>query len=298
MAKSFRDTLKTFLKPPIRLFLGILPVSALSMLVKARTSFLDYLPLGKQYVFKRYLGHLKVNINTTYHLERQLLTGFYEPDLLEVIRRFVNPGDVCFDIGANIGAVSLARAQQTGKAGKVYAIEPGTAIYERLCANIALNPEIHEVITPFRIGFSEKSEVRTWVEDPKNPGNASFVMLEQGLKESLQLTSLDEFTEFHKIGRIDFMKIDVEGMEYEVICGGINAIEKHLPVLYYETGIYEKGFWAEVQKGKKVFLDMEKMLTKLGYSFYKHSPQGLQGTRYPDLGYNTLALPHDKASSL
>jgi len=291
MHQAVRDTLKKGLMPLLRPLLGILPVRALESAIKAKRSLLDYLPPGRCFVFKKYLGDIAVNIDTTYGIERQWLTGSYDPDILAAIDFCVKPGDICLDIGANAGAVSFALAKKTGAGGRVYALEPGRTVFNRLCANIALNPAYRQIIMPFWLGISDRQETRTWIEDPRNPGNASFVMLENGNQERLTLMALDDFVRSQGIDRINFIKIDVEGMEYEVITGGLESIGRFKPVLYYETGFFEKGFWAELKRGDKIFLKIERMLTDLGYSFHKITPGGLQETRYPDLAFNTLALP-------
>lgn len=60
---------------------------------------------------------------------------------MRIIDKFVNPGDVCFDVGA----VTMALAQKTTFRSKVFALEPGPPIYERLVQNISLNPEYRNV---------------------------------------------------------------------------------------------------------------------------------------------------------
>jgi FkbM family methyltransferase len=228
---DMRTLIKIILRPPIRSILGVLPVSALERIVRLRRSFLDYLPPGRQFRYKKYLGNLTVNIDTTYQIEREWLTGRYEPEMLAAIDHLVKPGDICFDVGANAGAVALALAKRTGLNGRVYAIEPGKIVFQRLCANIELNPQFQDIIRPFRIAFSNSREMRTWVEDPKNPGNASFVMLDQGQQEQFDLVPMDDFVLSEKVARVDFVKIDVEGLEYEVISGALTTIERFEPIL-------------------------------------------------------------------
>jgi FkbM family methyltransferase len=285
-----RKALRLILRLPLR----FLPVRALETLIGFRRSLLDYLPPGRRFVFKKYLGDIRVNVDTAYRIEREWLTGVYEPEMIDVIGRYVNPGDTCFDVGANAGAVSLALAKRVGPRGAVYAIEPGKAVFARLSANIGLNPRFSRVIRPYCLAFSDRREVRTWVEDPKNPGNASFIMLDEGAKEQMPLAPMDDFIAGQGVERIDFIKIDVEGLELEVITGALRSIERFKPAIYYETGRFEKGFWAEWKRGKKVLLEIERLLGDREYVFFKHTPAGLRETRYPDLSYNTLALHRSK----
>jgi FkbM family methyltransferase len=282
--------LKALLKPILRSALPLLPQGIIEKGVKYRHSLLDYLPPDKQLIFKKYLGDIRVHINTLYPIEREMLTGCYEWETIEIIKRCVKRGDVCFDVGANVGPLSLALAKRVAPNGQVYACEPGAFLFRRLVDNIHLNPAFENVIMPFAVGFSDKKEIRQWNEDKKNRGNAGFLFQQPNQQENIGLTTLDHFVSEHSIRSLNFIKIDVEGMEYEVIRGGMTSIEKYKPTLYYETGFYEKGFWAEILRGEKVILAIEQLLEDMGYKFYKVESGDLRETRYPDLNYNTLAV--------
>jgi FkbM family methyltransferase len=255
-----------------------------------RHSLIDYLPPNNQMIFKKYLGDVWVNIDTLYPIEREMLTGCYEWESIQIINRFVKSGNLCFDVGANVGPLSVALAKRVAPDGRVYSFEPGSFLFRRLVNNINLNPGYEKVVKPYELGFSAKKEIRQWNEDSKNRGNAGFLFQQPNQQESTELTTLDDFVEEQSITSLHFIKIDVEGMEYEVIRGGLGTIEKHKPVLYYETGLYEKEFWAESLRGEKVILAIERLLEGLDYRFYKLESGELRETRYPDLSYNTLAV--------
>jgi FkbM family methyltransferase len=71
--------------------------------------------------------------------EKDYWLGTYETDLQEAIARFVQPGMVVYDVGANIGYISLMLARRTGDHGQVTAFEALPANLERLRANVELN---------------------------------------------------------------------------------------------------------------------------------------------------------------
>jgi FkbM family methyltransferase len=251
---------------------------------------IDYLPTNRHFIFDIYLGDISVNIDTVYPIEREMLTGCYDLETAAIIDKCLNPGDVCLDIGANVGAISFALAKRGGSLGKVYACEPGESLFKRLVDNIRLNPGYEKFIFPFKVGFSDKREVRLWNEDKQNRGNASFLFLDSNQDERVELIPFDHFMSEQNLDRLDFIKIDVEGMEYEVIKGAVETIRKYKPILWYETGFFDKGFWAEILRGEKVVLAIENLLGAMGYKFYKLDSGRITETRYPDLKYNTLAV--------
>jgi len=67
----------------------------------------------------------------------------YEPHLLEVFDRFVNPGDVVIDVGANVGYHTVQLAKRVGANGRVYAVEPQLLMYRFLAANCLLNNQFN-----------------------------------------------------------------------------------------------------------------------------------------------------------
>lgn len=258
--------------------------------MRYRRSMIDYLPPGRHFIFNKYLSDVSVNIDTTYTIEKEMLTGGYDLETAAIIEKCVKRGDVCFDIGANVGAISFALAKRVGAHGKVYACEPGGFLFGRLLDNIRLNSGYENIIFPFKVGFSDKKEVRLWNEDKQNRGNAGFLFTGSNQNESIELITLDHFFKNQDLDRLDFIKIDVEGMEYEVIRGAVQTIKKYKPILWYETGYFEKGFWAEILRGEKVVLATEHFLRGMGYRFYKLDSGTIVETRYPDLKYNTLAV--------
>ncbi|MGB2599463.1 MAG: FkbM family methyltransferase [Candidatus Omnitrophota bacterium] len=288
--KLIRDGVKNLLKPLVRISLALAPQYVLEKAVSIRPALLPYIPENRKFVFRKYLGDISVNIDTVYKIEREMFTGSYEKETLYVINKYVKSGDTCFDIGANVGPVSFALAKKAGSDGRVFAFEPGGFLFQRLTDNIKLNPSYAEIIKAYKIGFSDKIETLTWNEDKDNRGNAGFLLQKPNQEEKIELITIDDFFQKNKIEKVGFIKIDVEGMEYEVVKGAMNTIKKHKPILYYETGFFEKGFWAERGRGEKVNLWIEEILKEIGYRIYKVENNTVTETQYPDLSYNTLAM--------
>jgi FkbM family methyltransferase len=270
------------------------PAFILPKLVRAIPQLHVGLPAGCKFRIDYYLGEVKVDIDTTYVIERAMLSGRYDPQTVSIIRRMVKPGNICLDVGANVGAIAFAIAQQCGPSGKVFAFEPGGLTYERFQANLALNPGYAKAITPLRLGLSDKDGILYWNEHAENRGNANLSTEPQPGATEVPVTTLDKWTAQAALTRLDFVKIDVESMEYEVILGGRETWGRFLPTLYYETLPAFEAF-----RGKPVFKLIEDILKPLGYVFYKMDGDNrLRATTYPDLSANTLAVPPSRRQLL
>jgi FkbM family methyltransferase len=80
--------------------------------------------------------------------EKDYWLGTYEPELQQAVHDWLRPGMVVYDVGANVGYVSLLLARRAGEQGQVFAFEPLPANQERLAANLRLNPWAHLTCIP------------------------------------------------------------------------------------------------------------------------------------------------------
>lgn len=267
----------------VRAGLSVLPEALTLPLLRCIPRLANCIPPGRIYHFGGYLGDLKVRIDTTFPIERQMLSGTYDPESCRVIRRFVLEGSVCCDIGANVGALALAMAQRAGTQGRVFAFEPGPPTFQKLQENVSLNEQFSGVIHPVNLGVADKPGHLFWNEDPENLGNA-WLLRPAGTKVSV--TTVDAFCSDQRLEKLDFVKIDVEGMEYEVLLGGVESWRRFRPVIYFETmRDYEK------ERGLPLFEQIESLLTDLGYQLFS-----LEGDRQipvtaKTFATNTLAIP-------
>lgn len=292
----FMKVLKLVIKSVIQHLFSIFPNAILFKVIlgcirklpsRISLSLLDLFPTNRKIIFQGYLGDIRLQIDTFYPMERMILRGYYEPTTLSIIEKFVQRNNVCVDIGANLGAVTFALAKKVQPDGRVFAFEPGKSLFTRLNQNIRLNPEFDKIIYPIKLGIADKNGILYWKEDERYPGNAGFLGVNEYEGEAVRVTTLDEYFRQNPIAQIHFMKIDVEGMESEVIKGGLMILEKYHPILYYET---MREF--EVTRQRPLFLQIENMLKELGYTFFKIVPNGqIVETRYPDLSDYTLAIP-------
>ena len=139
----------------------------------------------------------------------------------DIFKELLRPGDIFFDIGANVGVYTLLAASKVGSTGKVYSFEPVGANYNRLRHNISLN-EFTNVITN-KIAVSDVHEIlKLFTSDKTNTGSASIAEMNtwDGGFEEVETTTIDDYVRKIKLSDdIRLIKIDVEGSELKVLDG-------------------------------------------------------------------------------
>jgi FkbM family methyltransferase len=250
------------------------------------------LPPNRDISFSRYLGDVRVDVNTIYPIELEMLTGQYDRLSSSIIRRFLTEEAFAVDVGANVGALTLLMAKIV-RSGQVIAIEPGPRTSERLRSNLRLNPDLEKRVRVFQVGLADKAGTLMWREDQANRGNAS---LTSGDGEPVEVVTLDSIVASIGAQRLDFVKIDVEGMEYEVVLGSLVSIEKYRPFIYYETLEPFREY-----RGFDIYGKIFKILHGFGYEHYfvvgKEKFVKADGLDVL-LSANTLAIPRERVGAL
>jgi len=171
------------------------------------------------------------------------LLGAFERSTVATLRALVKPGDVVLDIGANIGAHTLGLAKNVGATGKVYAFEPADFAFQKLLRNLALNPELEQRTRASQVMLgSGADKLRSGVYaswplekvDSVHPKHRGRFVSTQGASAD----TLDRFVEREKIGRINFIKMDVDGNELPVLQGGRRVLREQRPTIVLEMSPY------------------------------------------------------------
>jgi len=160
---------------------------------------------------------------------------------LSLMSKFIMKDDVVFDIGANIGAFTVPFAKKVGELGKVYAFEPQKLIYDILQENI--NKNKLENVKVFNAGVGIKEEELELNDiDYSKVGNfggvsfkyesSSFTKNIKNKKYKVEVINLDQLMEIKKC---NFIKMDVELMELDILKGGRNFLKKFRPILWIEN---------------------------------------------------------------
>ncbi len=226
-----------------------------------------------------------------------------EPETLEWIQRYFRPNDVMYDIGANIGVYSLFAAKYLNSACKVYAFEPEALNYAKLNKNVYLN-SLSGVVFPCCLAVSDKlcfdmfnlhpnvfhrerigegliagSALHAFGESKDYKG-AQFKPIHQ---QGMLGISLDYLVEYLALDFPNHIKIDVDGIEEQIISGATRTLGD--PRL--------RSVLIEISAGDGSEDPIRKKLSSAGLvpdcGFREHSCNALKGTPYED-SVNTIFI--------
>ena len=225
--------------------------------------------------------------------------GEYSELELKTILEFINEGDVIFDIGANIGCFSVPFAKKVGSNGKVYAFEPQKFIFNLLKKNAVCNElnnlqifnnAIGDANTILELNDFDYSQSGNFggITLTENYDNSVCAKIKGTKKNKIKTLTLNNFLNLKKC---NFLKIDVELMELNVLKGAKEFIKKFRPII-----------WIENHLGYPNYLN--KYLLKINYKpfwaatmMYNPDNHFISDKNYYEniLTYNTLAMPKEKA---
>ncbi|OSZ78703.1 hypothetical protein CAP35_10770 [Chitinophagaceae bacterium IBVUCB1] len=282
----------------IAILFCILPFRLVRKLVSLLPSLAKFVPKDKLItvtIDNSFFGKMRLLLNTGFGIDSSIIhNGYYELKTMLYLQHIIKEGDVCIDIGANVGAITFPLSKLVKETGHVYAFEPGPALHERLVQNIQYN-NIKNVEL-FRCGLGNQNTTLYWDYVEGQPGNAN---LSTSGKVKVDVKRLDDISPLFS-RKINFIKIDVEGMELEVIMGGLQLIQSNLPIIFYESLVYENLSDGQFEKQKQII----EVLSGLGYATYEidmreedlklDSQLRFIPTYFPKLPANTLAVHSSK----
>ena len=194
--------------------------------------------------------------------------GEYGEEEVQLMRNFIDSDSVVFDVGANIGALTVPLAIA---AGTVVAFEPQPEVFELLKLNCT---EHHNVVVN-NLGLGSRN-TKMYVPkiDYSTTGNFGGVSLCEDKQDTVvDVAKLDDYM----AGVCDLIKIDVEGMELEVLKGGTDTIKRCKPILYVENDREEKS------------ADLISYLMQLGYRMWWHKPRLFNQFNYKNCQENVFS---------
>lgn len=192
-----------------------------------------------------------------------------------VLGQILKKGQTVIDVGANQGEYSLWAVKHTGPNGKVIAFEPMDGLFEQLKTNFSLNPSYRKALIPVKSGLSdEPGQLNLYGKEGDNEGvNTMFPTdTHTVLIQEIKLDTLDNQLQLMNTGKVDLIKVDVEGAELQVLKGALNTLKKHKPNLMIE--INREACQAGGYEPEEIF----ELLRPLGYTFQKI---GLRGKCIP-----------------
>ena len=160
--------------------------------------------------------------------------GEYCESEWRTLSQLVKPGFTVVEVGANVGSHSVSLAKTVGPSGRVIAIEPQRIIHQYLCANLSLNAlgnvETHCVGCGAQPGRLVVPPIDYFAHRPQNFGG--IPLSPGGSGDAVPVVRLDDVLQ----GRpAHLLKIDVEGMEAQVLQGAARLIGERRPFIYLEN---------------------------------------------------------------
>jgi FkbM family methyltransferase len=213
------------------------------------------------------------------------LYGEYSEAEAVVFKRLAAPGMCVLDAGANIGAHTLVFAQAVGPAGMVIAAEPQRVAVQILNANLALNGIVNTRVLACALG-DEIGTIQIPAPDPSRPALGT-VSVGQGV-ERVRIVTIDSL----RLPRCDFIKVDVEGFECQVLRGARETVGRTRPLLYVENDRVARSG------------ELLRLLAELGYACHPHAPPLFNPANFfgnPDnvfggtVSHNLLCVPRERA---
>jgi FkbM family methyltransferase len=173
-----------------------------------------------------------------------LMFRIHEPLTTQLLKKELQKGMVICDIGANIGYYALLECGKVGIEGRVIAIEASPLNFFYLTKNINLNR--FDNIRAFNFALSDRDGNVLFLLYPKKSNWSQVVinrsrLIEKGINASsviiVPAKTLDHLCMELSLKRLDFIRMDVEGYEFQVIKGGRMTIQKFKPTILMEVHV-------------------------------------------------------------
>lgn len=230
-----------------------------------------------------------LDLITPYVLQEQL--DWFE-DEIKFLRRLLGPGRRVIDIGANCGVYALSLARAVGAAGQVWAFEPASGPAGLLAAGIAVNGYTQVTLERSALSSAAGAAQLSLHRDSEMNALARGGPA-AGATEVVSVLTLDDCQESRGWRDIEFVKIDAEGEEANILKGGGRFFASESPLVQYE-----------VKAGDDFHLELVAAFAALGYASYRLVP-GLDllapfdaGTRPDGFLLNLFCCKPDRAARL
>jgi len=196
----------------------------------------------------------------------------YEEGQWKFVSRFLKSGMTFFDIGANQGFYTMLGSKRIGSQGRVFAFEPAPTEFNKLRKNLLINRCRNVVSEPYAVGTYEGfTEFYLCLEHQGSFSSirqpADDVISKKKLIE-VPITTLDGYVHRNNISSVDFIKIDVEGGELDVLKGGGEVIDRLRPIIMCEIEARRTQQWG--YDTGKIF----ELLQGYGYTWFSVTKNG------------------------
>jgi FkbM family methyltransferase len=206
---------------------------------------------------------------TTYVLLEQ--EDWFEKEIA-FVGRMIQPGMRAVDVGANFGIYTAVLARGVGPGGRVWALEPASTTFACLAETIAINS--FSQVEAVRLALSDRSGTARLGLDRNSELN-SLTVKEGQPTEEVPLATLDAFAATAHATNVDFLKLDAEGEELNILAAGQDFMHRESPLVMFE-----------VKVGNEHNHELAAALRNLGYGIYRL------------VGPDRVLVPHTEAEAL
>jgi FkbM family methyltransferase len=223
--------------------------------------------------------------------------GTYETFCTDVVRNHINQGDVCLDVGANIGWYSTLFQKICGSEGEVHSFEPVPQTFAELKTNVALNDSDTKVyLNNFGLGDEEKElEIHLFSDLPSGHASLAAQSDHKSIAIPVKIKTLDSYLIENQIKQVDFIKVDVEGAELMFLKGAKKIFQQQKPPIIF----MEMALATSVQFGYKPNDLIKFIKSQADYDFFALDEKDeklvrIEGFSDEQIGANVLCIPREK----
>ena len=229
--------MKKILRSILRVILRLYPIERGKYTILTKYYFPYLLPSKGTRKISTLKYNIKMDLDLNEYLQSYLyFFGSYELPTLKLIKRLLKPSDMILDIGANVGYTSLTFAKFINDKGKIFSFEPEKKNYNTFLKNIKLNK--FNNIYPHKLAVADENKsIKLYLSKSENDGIHSTLLHTDTLSENyeeVEAVKMDDFVKNNNITKVNFVKIDVEGAEIDVINGMKQVMSDNQPVIILE----------------------------------------------------------------
>jgi len=205
------------------------------------------------------------------NLAEPLRTGTFEKDELTFVGRFLRPGMTVLDIGAHHGLYTLLASKRVASSGRVFSFEPSPRERRKLRIHLALNLCLNVEVQSLALGAQDATADLFVVQGSETGCNSLRPPIAAGGTSpvSVHVTTLDHWLQTAKLSLVDFIKLDVEGAELDVLKGAADLLNRRpRPVILAEVQDVRTAPWGYHAK------EILAHLTRAGYLWFHLLPGG------------------------
>jgi len=185
---------------------------------------------------------------------------------IDLAKKYTPVGGIMVDVGGNIGSITIPVAEHVGPTGAVHIFEPSPKFFEIITSNISLN-NFSDRVTAHQVALGSRIDT-VYLNESVDDDTTNHIA---AAGTAVQQDTLDSFTS--TLPHIDFLKIDVEGYELEVLKGATQTLQKtkclyieFIPSQLVRLGSDPQEVLSVLKKYFDIFIENEGKLTPFQYT--------------------------------